>query len=294
MTPILLPSEIRLKYDIEADWHLLNTCGYRCDYCFFSAETLGEKLKAYARPPEWEKAFERAGLTWLLHLTGGEPTLYPGFVELCETLTANHYISFNSNLNHDAVLEFAERIDPSRVSFINAGLHPHERLRRKGTGTFLKHAATLIERKFPIFISVVCTPEVLRDVGATIALTAPIGVLPVPKLLRGLYRGKSYPEGYSAAERAAFSDFAERARESDLRTFPNERPSVDIFFDDSHVAGTPLFVGRSCEAGRTFVRIEPDGKVYRCQPKQTNDLGNVLDGTFRPRARASACDSDYC
>jgi hypothetical protein len=44
-----------MGYDVEADWLLLNTCNYRCTYCFFSAETLSEKLKVYADHDEWGK-----------------------------------------------------------------------------------------------------------------------------------------------------------------------------------------------------------------------------------------------
>ena len=44
---------ISMKYDIEADWQLLNTCNYRCAYCFFPPAVLGEKLTVYAKPEVW-------------------------------------------------------------------------------------------------------------------------------------------------------------------------------------------------------------------------------------------------
>ncbi len=286
-----------MKYDIEANWHLLNTCGYRCEYCFYSPAELGEKLKIHADPEAWRNAFDRTNLTWLLHMTGGEPTLYHGFVDLCGLLAKKHYISFNSNLNHGSVVDFARRVDPSRVSFINAGLHPEERGLRKGLATFLKHAECLRKQGFPIFVSVVGTPEVLSRVDETMALTAPIGLAPVPKLLRGFYRGKCYPEGYSAEERAAFIAFTEKARKSyaaNLIFAAQERPSIDVFGDDKYVEGIPSFLGKSCRAGEKFVEIGPDGKVYRCEAKEQNYMGNVLDDSFRRRIGASPCDSRYC
>jgi MoaA/NifB/PqqE/SkfB family radical SAM enzyme len=285
-----------LKYDSEADWQLLNTCGYRCEYCFIAPAKLREKLKIYANPKRWRNAFDRTELTWLLHMTGGEPTLYYNFAQLCRILTNKHYISFNSNLNHRSVVDFAEQVDPSRVSFINAGLHPEERDFKRGFATFLEHAECLMRRNFPIFISVVCTPEVLSRVDKIIALTAPIGVAPVPKLLRGRYRGKTYPEQYSAEERAAFIVFTKRAREAYAHKLPflRERPSIDVFRDDNYVSGTPLFLGRACRAGEKFVKIEPDGAVFRCEPKESNYLGNILDGSFQPRTGAPPCDSHYC
>lgn len=87
-----------MKYAIEADWHLLDTCNYRCAYCFFGPATLGTKLRTFCDPKGWSSAFEASGSIWLLHMTGGEPSIYPNFVELCEQLTVRQFISqFQSN-----------------------------------------------------------------------------------------------------------------------------------------------------------------------------------------------------
>ena len=73
-----------MKYDIEADWHLLDTCNYSCSYCFFGPEVLKSKLRKYAAPSDWQSAFDVTGNIWLLHMTGGEPSIYSDFAELCE------------------------------------------------------------------------------------------------------------------------------------------------------------------------------------------------------------------
>lgn len=285
-----------MQYDIEADWQLLNTCNYRCVYCFFPPETLGEKLTTHAEPKVWTRAIDRTGLTWLLHITGGEPTIYPHFAELCQQLTEKHYLSLNSNLTHSSVVDFAKRVDPSRISFINAGLHSEERIVRKGLTKFLRHVECCKERNFSIFISVVATPDVLCRVDEIIGFTAPIGLAPIPKLLRGTYKGKDYPAAYSARERSTFIEFARRARESygPLLGVLAERPTVDIFGDENYLTGTPWFRGRMCKAGDKFVSLQPDGKVYRCEAKASNYLGNILDGSFQTSTGKSRCDSDYC
>ncbi len=148
-----------MQYDIEADWMLFYTCNYRCDYCFFPATMLGQKVHLHAGPDEWGAAFDRTGKTWLVHLTGGEPSHYPDFVDLSAALTERHFISLNSNLTGPSLQRFSERIDPRRVSFINAGLHPAERERRNGHDVFLRHAELLLKRGFPIMVSVVATPR---------------------------------------------------------------------------------------------------------------------------------------
>ncbi len=283
-----------LNYDIEADWHLLNTCNYRCAYCFFDAATLGEKLRSFASPATWEKAFNATGKTWLLHMTGGEPSLYPDFVELCRRLSERHYLSFNSNLTHPSIADFAERMDPSRVSFINAGLHLAEREERNGNSRFLKHAELLRERGFPVVVSLVATPSVLDRYMDAISLLNGAGLFPAPKMLRGAFEGRFYPEAYSESDRTRFRAYAAQARQAyaSLLASRPEAFTINMFDDDEFLAGQPSFTGRSCEAGRRFVRLNPDGEAFRCSEKTR--LGNLLAGTFIPTERASPCDTSYC
>ena len=288
------PWGLSLQYDREADWHLLNTCNYRCTYCFFDDRILGSKLKRFAHHDEWRDAFDATGDTWLLHLTGGEPSVYPGFVELCEALTTRHYISLNTNLTNASFVPFAERIAPARVSFINAGLHLEERERRKGQGVFLRHARLLREKGFPLLISLVATPEALARYDEVAEWVAPTGLVPIPKLVRGRHDGRMYPNDYSADERARFRALAARAREvyAPVLARMDARPSIDMFNDDRFLGRLPSFTGRACDAGDRFVSIKKNGDVYRCGPKVK--LGNILHRTFAPMAGGAACDTRYC
>jgi len=283
-----------MKYDIEADWKLLNSCNFRCSYCFIYPTLLRSKMRRFATPAEWKSAFIRTGKTWLLHMTGGEPSIYMDFVALCREVSEDQYISLNSNLTHGSIAEFARSVDPGRVSFINAGLHLQERETRISHASFLRHADLLRAAGFPIFVSIVATPAVLRRFGEAVALLAPIGLFPVPKLLRETFEGKQYPSAYTPAEKARFRALADEAREAyrSALTDLSERPSIDIFGDDAFVEGTPSYTGRSCEAGRRFVSIEPDGGVFRCSPRTR--LGDILSGTFSPLSGPAACDTSYC
>ena len=282
-----------MDYQIEADWHLLNTCNYRCQYCFFSPEVLGDKLRIFASPQEWQQAFDSTGYRWLLHMTGGEPSIYPQFVGLCEALTQRHFISINSNLSRRSFEMFADRIDPERVSFVNAGFHLEERERHVGSDIFLRHAALLLESGFRLFVSLVATPDSLARFEEAVDLFAPLGVVPIPKAIRGLYAGKHYPAAYSAEDKSRFRHFAALARHSQMAPqIVPERPTVDILHDDEFLDGMPVFTGQSCEAGRSFVRMDPNGEAFRCGTSES--LGNVRQGTFARRARPAPCDTNYC
>jgi len=283
-----------MKHDIEADWLLFTTCNYRCDYCFLSEASLGAKVRIQATPEQWRAAFDRTGKTWLLHMSGGEPSHYPDFVELCETLTERHYLSLNSNLTSPAMLDFAARIDPDRVSFINAGLHPEERERRNGHAIFLRHAEALLARGFPIMATAVATPEVLRNFDAIAESLRPIGLAPMPKLLQGAYAGGRYPASYTKEERALFRHYSRAAEPAYPHLFGGcrERPSIDPPMGRDHLKGLASYRGQLCTAGQEFVWLGPDGNVMRCG--RGPSMGNLLDGTVRFASEAEPCDRGHC
>ena len=286
---------LMMRYDIEADFILLRTCNYRCDYCFIPPGKLGEKLVVHATPETWRSAFDRTGKTWMIHITGGEPTLYPGFAELAALLSREHYLSLNSNLTGRELAGFAASVDPARVSLINAGFHPAERHARNGDDVFLRNAVMLRERGFPIMISVVATPEVLADYDAVVAALAPTGLPPMPKALHGGYHGARYPEAYTPEHRGEFRRRSLTAQQAYPTLFgPNGlHPTIDVTRDRDYVDRHISFAKQACTAGRDMVRIDPDGSVHRCATKGP-PLGNLLQGTWAPAAKAAPCDRSYC
>jgi len=281
-----------MLYDIEADWQLLNTCNYRCTYCFFSSDILGEKLKTCAAAHRWGDAIDSTSLTWLLHMTGGEPSAYQDFVELCARLTARHFISLNSNMTNRAWEDFSRSIDPSRVAFVNAGLHLEERERRKEISSYLRNIEALSSRGFLVLPSLVATPTALHRFEEAIELLRPLALFPVPKAIRGAHEGNWYPYGYSAADRKLFLTYSNAAK-SFYRDKLKELPTIDVFHDDAILYGEPTFKGLWCEAGHKLVKIEPNGDVYRCSP-DSGVIGNLLDGTFKRDDGPSRCETSYC
>ncbi|WP_157100518.1 radical SAM protein [Rhodoplanes sp. Z2-YC6860] len=283
-----------MKYDIEADWVLLDTCNYRCGYCPIPHEKLGSKIHTFATVDAWRAAFDASGKTWLAHITGGEPSAYPDFVELCEALTDKHYISLNSNMSNRSLIRFANSIDPSRVSFINAGLHLEERQHRSGVDAFLRHAQELRVTGFRILVSVVATPSILERFEEAIRLLEPIGLFPIPKLMRGPFAGALYPNAYTDADKSRFRTYSRLAREfyREILSRIDEPPSLGMLHDDAYVDAVPDFTGRMCEAGRKFIQLEPNGDVFRCGGKDRQ--GNLLDGSFVRRLRAEPCNSTHC
>jgi MoaA/NifB/PqqE/SkfB family radical SAM enzyme len=279
---------------MECDWHLLWTCNYRCPYCFVSPEKLGSKIRTSASPEEWAAAFDATGKCWLIHMTGGEPTIYPDFPKLCETLTKRHLISLNSNLSRPSVRRLAGRVDPRRVSFVNAGLHSGERLRRKGFTDFANNARFLQDAGFRVFVTAVATPIVIANLPALAASCAAEGLQLAPKILRGPYEGKLYPWAYTRVQKERLRESIKRARDHYTQAYEGwPRPSIDVLSDDELLDGLPNFRGHPCSAGVRFVQMSHDGEVHRCNPARSG-MGNLLQGTVRFAEAPAPCDTNYC
>ncbi|WP_293883475.1 radical SAM protein [Sphingomonas sp.] len=283
-----------MKYDIEADWKLLDSCNYRCGYCFFSPESLGAKIKGLPSASEWIDAFDGTGRTWLLHVTGGEPTLYPEFTRLCVGLSRNHYLSLNTNLSQRSIRSFAEQVDPARISLIHAAIHPEQRIRGQGWTVFLDNLEHLAKFQSAVMVSVVATPAVLADYDTIVRALEPSGFRPVPKMLRGPAEGGIYPDDYTDTERSIFRGAAAWARlgYDRLENDVSEQPTIWPLYDDELLAQKRRFVGHDCDAGHRFVAIQPDGAVHRCSAQTT--LGNILSGDFAVQSGPARCHTTYC
>lgn len=187
-------------------------------------------------------------------MTGGEPFIYPDFVNLCKILTKNHKIEIDSNLSiTPRAKEFANTIDPNRVSDIYAALHIEERERTKGVEQFIETVLLLKEKNFHVSINYVIHPTLANRYKADFEYFQSRGIKLLPRPFKGIFDGRGYPLSYSPEEKALFAS----------------KPK----------AGTKMafnFKGVPCYAGRRLIRLEPDGTIFRCSGDRTV-LGNVTD-----------------
>jgi MoaA/NifB/PqqE/SkfB family radical SAM enzyme len=282
-------------FDIEADWILMSTCNYRCQYCFWDTEALGRRIEPPAPVDVLARFFDRSGLTWLLHLTGGEPFHYPDVVELCRLLTERHMISLNTNADSLHVSEFARTVDPARVTFINCGVHLQQRSERRRVDQFIRNVGLLKKAGFYAFISCVMYPPLFSTFPQVWEWWEAQGLPLVPKALQGRHMGRSFPSEYTEEERALFLEYSAKAsvalaRESARPLFP---PTIDPLKDPEIFFGGKLdFRGQPCQAGHHFVRIRENGDIRRCGPRDV--IGNVVEGWFERRSGASPCVEIEC
>jgi MoaA/NifB/PqqE/SkfB family radical SAM enzyme len=285
---------MNLKYDVEADWELLTTCNFRCAYCFVPPAALAAKLTTYGTNTQWVEGFAATAKTWLLHITGGEPSIYPGFVDLCDKLSRLHYLSINSNLSHRSMETFADRINPERVHFINAALHYNERLHRASLDNFVTRVQKLRRHRFHVLVSSVMTPLLVKKYPEISACFEAQGLSLIPKVLSGRFQGKIYPCAYSQEERSLIREYLEKARQNhaSVTAAMGETPTINMFADDRLLDNPRIYHGKLCGSGHNFVRIESDGAVIRCGSGM--QLGNILQKSVVLLNASKPCDSFYC
>lgn len=279
---------------MEADWILLTTCNFRCNYCGIAPSDLGAKITLHGTPAQWMEGFKATGRTWLLHITGGEPSIYPGFVSLCEQLARDHYLSINSNLSQPCIDAFAEQIDPERVHFINAAVHCDERQKKASPDVFIERVHKLQLHHFNVLLSLVMTPGMVSRFEELSEHFESHGLFLIPKAMYGMHHGSNYPAAYSADEKALILEYSAKARQAYAPVVDKmgEPATIDMLDDGRFLSSTRSYRGKLCGSGYNFARIEPDGTVIRCGSGKR--LGNILLKNVSFLRAPKACDTVYC
>ena len=285
---------MEIKYTVEADWHLLKTCNFRCDYCFCPSTALSAKIVTYGTHAQWVDGFHATGKTWLLHITGGEPTLYPDFVGLCEQLAQKHYLSINSNLSHPCIDTFAERMDPKRVHFINASVHYDERQKKGSLDIFIERVHKLQAHHFNVFVSQVMTPEMLCIFPKSSEYFESHGLALIPKLMRNMYQGSTYPAAYSSDQKTLFLECSAKAKQKSAPIVEKmgESATIDMFSDERILNSDGNYRGKLCGSGYNFVTVAPNGALGRCSSGEC--FGNILLKSTHLLHAPKTCDTSYC
>lgn len=266
-------------YDVEADWTVNHVCNFRCPYCIGSFEP----VEGGPTPQEARRGFDATGLTWLVHMTGGEPFLLKDFVHLAELLTRRHYISVNSNLSGS--LAGFEHLDPARVAFIHVGFHSRERQKRTGQrfGQVFSRIAILRTAGFTVFASQVVGPADFEEYERDYEAALRENVVLKPKIHKDA--------DFRREDVQRFLELSARADAVDGGIGPGLSIDLSAPTQALHFSVTD-FERRLCRSGRKFVTMDPLGNASRCLAEP---LGNVFNGTLRLNTENRRCNTfPYC
>ena len=309
-----------MKCDIEVNWLLNVYCNYDCRYCYCRGTN---KKKAFRGDPDTAKivkAFDQSGLKWLIYMSGGEPFFYPNFIELCKGLTKRHMISINTNLSHNKVYEFADTIDPQRVRCLHISVHIEELQKLGLVDEFIKKYRYLQEKGFYVFASYVMYPAFLQRFDRDYAYFKEQGIILRPKLFRGPYTkwqlpwqkgplrkvnlllervlARHYPQDFSAQEKAQLLAYMDRSQQDGAFTVagdldPDMDRLSDVSQDRDFIDGLPSFQGQLCGAGKTFVRLDEKGRLFRCHSDNTY-LCDFFAGELKLFDEIQPCRVPHC
>ncbi len=120
-----------------ASWDIHVNCNYRCPYCFYEEEWEEHKKRNLFLPAQewikyWNKIYQEYGCCHI-DISGGEPFIYPSFLELISELSKVHSLGIVTNLSWE-VGPFIDRISPARVKLhpqLSSLLHRHRFFYRK-------------------------------------------------------------------------------------------------------------------------------------------------------------------
>ncbi len=262
-------------------WDITYKCNYRCSYCNFNEpagwlepeSTVYPGLDAWAGA--WRKIYERYG-SCEIHCAGGEPFVYPDFMELIEKLSGMHTLEFSTNLHWDPE-DFIRRIMPGRAR-IGVSFHPEF----VSFEAFFEKVAKIKGAGFEVWVNYVAYPPIFKGMQEFKQRFEQIGVAMSLLPFKGKYEGRAYPEGYTEQEKRYLRECA--------GTDSWTQKTMDFAFAKEKRE----IKSRLCRMGQMYAKIHSNGDAFSCCAKTAKKLGNLVSGTFSLLEEPSLCEDDNC
>jgi len=256
-------------YPLEGvvSWNMNTTCNYRCTYC--TQRFLDDRTRWAKDLPAFIDAFARLPGDWEIKLSGGEPFLHPRFLDLVAALAAQgRRVSVVTNLSakEDVLLRYAA-LTAARPGVLSASLHLEYADPVAFREKLVRVAAAHAGRTCVTCVATRANLPRLAELRATFA--------PIPF--------KVQPE----------------KQDRDVIDYGQDEQDVLLALGGHNGTGAlaPSYEGQKCWAGARYFIVDDKGDAWRCYPARrarTERLGNLLDGSFRPRFAAEPCRYSYC
>ena len=218
----------------------------------------------------WKRAYDKYG-SFRIEITGGEPFIYPNFIELVKLLSSIHTVKITTNMSGD-IETFVKEIDPKRVN-LDLNFHP---LFVTNIETYIKKVLLLKEAGFKAGVCYLAYPPQMGRIDVFRRRFEEIGINFALAAFWGEYDGKRYPESYTQDE----IEF--------IRPFLGDIDRIVY-----HLSGeSPK--GKVCNAGYQYAVIQADGKVVRCGQLADGIISNIMDEDFHLLEKPEPCQADYC
>lgn len=243
------------------NWDIHYACNYRCSYCFLAGKW--EKAASENRYPGvkrwvdvWNRIYNKYG-TCHIHFSGGEPFVYPDFLDLIVPLLEKHTLQFSTNLSFD-IAHFIAKVDSAKVR-LDASFHPEF----ANFEEFLEKVLRLKENDFQIQISYVAYPPHLKEMEIFKAENEIRKIKFIIQPFRGEYRQKVYPNSYTESEKDMIRSCG--------KNFSTNKIQLNYHLKEKQKEK------KLCYMGQVYGKIYASADVYRCCSTGSEKLGNLLD-----------------
>lgn len=271
---------------IELEWLIHYKCNYRCPYCFF-ADHWDEVSERNVDLPladwilAWERLRKKYGHVRIL-ITGGEPFIYPRFVEIMHNLSQDFSIGFDTNLScsKELLVDFVSKTERSNIS-IGLSFHP----KFAEYESFLEKALFLKEEGYQICVQYVSYPEQIQLMPQYRDKFKDSGLYFIPLPFRGSYKGLDYPASFNQEERKLIYNSTDNLDSEHKERVEKQLNQVKVKM-------------KMCRAGQDYARIDADGTVFRCghsvSSPENKPMGNFFDKDFKFLESPLCCEQDVC
>jgi MoaA/NifB/PqqE/SkfB family radical SAM enzyme len=317
-----IPKKVRMwaPYKVHWNWDILFKCNYKCSYCEVIHKDSEFNFQS-ATPEKWKAVWDRIfDLYWCTHIrfSGGEPTIYPKFLDFLGTLLEKHTADITTNLSFN-IDEFFDKVKPGGLS-ISASFHPEFGGDFK---TFFEKLKRLHFNGFPSTVSYVGYPPHLDKIAEYKQMLEAESMYFKIIPFIGKYKGKKYPDEYTPEERRLLEGFAKDSKDEHLNDMNSRWYEWRVERPDEVAAGpqngphkfTPedkaaqpkiekqpetlskIKLGKPCRMGQMYAKIHPDLNVTRCcaghHGTDSGKMGSILDDNFLLNDDAPNCLVNY-
>ncbi len=262
-------------------WDITYKCNYRCSYCNFNEPGGWMEPEPTIYPgmdkwvEAWRKIYDKYG-SCEIHCAGGEPFVYPDFMNLIEELSKMHTLEFSTNLHWDPE-DFIRRIKPGRAR-IGVSFHPE----CVSFEVFFEKVVKLKKAGFEVWVNYVAYPPIFNGMQEFKQKFEQIGAAMSLLPFKGKYKDRNYPEGYTEEEK----QYLKKCAGTDLWT----QKTMDFAF----VKEKRETKSRLCRMGQMYAKVHSNGDAFSCCAKKARKLGNLVTGTFSLLEEPFLCDDDNC
>jgi MoaA/NifB/PqqE/SkfB family radical SAM enzyme len=281
-------------------WNMNTTCNFRCSYC--TQRFLDDRGRWARDLPAFIAAFGalpgESGVPWEIKLSGGEPFLHPGFLDVVTGLRDHGlFLSVVTNFSKEHLVLPFLRAAGDRLRVLSCSLHleyvdiDDRDDDRDGDSPRARDA-----RKEPLarFLARAQEAEQALPPGASLVVTCVATRANLPRL-------PALQQRFRAAGLRLKVQPEKQDREV-IDYTPHERAALVRLGghnDTGRIAAD--FGGQPCWAGSRYFVVDDRGDAWRCYPARRyravdrgEHLGNLVHGTFRLHDAARPCLYRYC